>query len=279
MKGSGKLKIGFVGAGKVGTNLARYFADKGLTISGFFIRTDTSDSKLSGDDFKKIIKNSDVVFITVSDDEIMNVVEKILKENIDLNLKSFAHTSGSYPLDVLFPLKEKGADIFTFHPLQSFSSKNIADSDLETMHIFIENIESEKLNEILMKINNPYHEIKSNHKSQYHLAASIISNLTTGLIDFGFDLLEEIGIDKKMALDAFEPLIVGTVNSIVKKGPSLALTGPVTRGDSETVIKHLSCLEGDDRELYRILANKTLLMSKEKISAEQYHKLSNILKR
>ena len=146
------------------------------------------------------------------------------------------------------------------------------------MHIFVENKNSTVLMQILDAIKNPYHVIDTQFKSQYHLAASIISNLTTGLIDFGLDLLDEIGMDKKDSLDAFRPLILGTINNILDRGPKSALTGPVSRGDSETVKKHLKCLDGDSKILYALLASRTLQMSKDRISKEQYDKIFRVLK-
>jgi predicted short-subunit dehydrogenase-like oxidoreductase (DUF2520 family) len=285
VKGSAQLKIGFIGAGKVGTNLASYFADNGLIISGFFVRTDTSiNEEIKKKKFsyttnlKDFIDKTDVIFITVNDDQISAVVEMILQMQMDLSLKTFAHTSGSLSAQVLSPLKEKNADVFTFHPLQTFSSYCISNQYLKEMHIFVENKESMALTEILEMIMNQYHVIDTQHKSKYHLAASVISNLTTGLIDFGFDLLDEIGMDRENSIEAFRPLILGTTNSILSKGPKLALTGPVSRGDSETVKQHLECLEGDSKLLYVLLAKKTLQMSKDKITEEQYNRLFQMLK-
>lgn len=285
MKGSAQLKIGFIGAGKVGTNLASYFADNGLIISGFFVRTDTSineeikKTKISYTaDLKDFIDKTDVIFITVNDDQIRNVVEMVLHTQMDLSLKTFAHTSGSLSAHVLSPLKEKNAEVFTFHPLQTFSSCNITAKELEEMHIFVENNESTALIEILEAIKNRYHVIDTRHKSQYHLAASVISNLTTGLIDFGLDLLDEIGMDRENSIEAFKPLILGTTNSILSKGPKAALTGPVSRGDMGTVKKHLECLDGDSKLLYVLLAKKTLQMSKDRITKEQYDRLFQMLK-
>jgi len=197
---------------------------------------------------------------------------------MDLSLKAFAHSSGILAAQVLSPLKEKNAEVFTFHPLQTFSSDNISTKDLKEMHIFVENKESMTLTEILESITNRHHVIDTQHKTQYHLAASVISNLTTGLIDFGFDLLDEIGMDRENSIEAFRPLILGTTNSILSKGPKLALTGPMSRGDVETVKKHLECLDGDSKLLYVLLAKKTLQMSKDKITEEQYDRLFQILK-
>lgn len=285
MKGSAQLKIGFIGAGKVGTNLASYFADNGLIISGFFVRTDTSineeikKKKFSySTNLKEFIDKTDVIFITVNDDQISAVVEMILQMQMDLSLKTFAHTSGSLSAQVLSLLKEKSAEVFTFHPLQTFSDYCISNQDLKEMHIFVENKESIALIQILDAIKNQHHVIDTQHKSQYHLAASVISNLTTGLIDFGFDLLDEIGMDRENSIEAFRPLILGTTTSILSKGPKLALTGPVSRGDSETVKKHLECLDGDSKLLYILLAKKTLQMSKDRITEEQYNRLFQMLK-
>ena len=281
LRGSEKLKIGFVGAGKVGTNLARYFADCGLIVSGFFVRTDTSELNNSFkmfNDLSSFIESSDVVFITVKDDQIRQVANEISKMREEFDGKTFAHTSGSNTIDLLDKLKDKGAKVFTFHPLQTFNSKKIDMELMKKMHIFIENKENDEVTVILDSINNKSHSILSNEKIKYHCAASIISNLTTGLIDIGFDLIEEIGVDKSDSKDVFSSLIEGTYKNILEVGPKKALTGPISRGDYSIVEKHLMVLNNKHKKLYKLLAMKTLYLAKDNLTKEKYNKIECLLR-
>jgi predicted short-subunit dehydrogenase-like oxidoreductase (DUF2520 family) len=253
LEGSEPLKIAFIGAGKVGTNLARYFAESGLDISGFFVRKNHST-----DDLRGLMAASDIVFITVNDDSVEPVVKRISELGLPLEGKSFGHTCGSLSVAVLKPLKDLGASVFACHPLQTFSSRAVEEALLKEMHFFVENPQDPHLKMIFDSLPNPLHEIKSEDKVKYHLGASIMANLTMGLMDFAFDLIEEIGVDKESGFEAFKPLLRGTCTHLLEEGPGKALTGPLKRGDQDTIEKHLAVLKSEDRELYRLLALKTL---------------------
>lgn len=274
------MKIGFVGAGKVGTNFARYFVSCDLIVSGFFVRTDTSRKETFFDVFEELsqlIHQSDVIFLTVRDDEIQSVVESVKNCGMALAGKAFAHTSGSHSLEDLKPLEKMGASIFTMHPLQTFNSKAVDPELMRKMHVFVENGSSDQLRAILAAIGNPAHEISTEDKSRYHLAASIISNLSTALIDWGFGIMEGIGIEQKDSREAFQSLIEGTINNILADGTVDALTGPVKRGDVHTIEKHLEALDDDQVLMYKLLAKRSLDMAKSSLNEEKYESLSRLL--
>lgn len=237
----------------MGTNLARYFAAGGLEISGFFVRKNHSL-----EDLGHLIEDSDVIFITVNDDSIGDVVRTVLSLGVALEGKSFGHTCGSLSVSELEPLREERAMVFTCHPLQTFSSLEVEEDLLREMHFFVENLQNPHLQLIFEKIPNPVHEIKSQDKVKYHLGASIMANLTMGLMDFAFDLIEEIGVEKKVGYEAFKPLLKGTCAHLIASGPRAALTGPIKRKDRDTISKHMAVLGQEDLMLYRLLALKTL---------------------
>ena len=72
------------------------------------------------------------------------------------------------------------------------------------------------------------------------------------LIDFGVKLLESTGIPRSAGVKALLPLIQGTVNNIENIGIPRALTGPISRGDLSTIVKHLECLEEMAPELMKL---------------------------
>ena len=90
--------------------------------------------------------------------------------------------------------------------------------------------------------------------SVYHLANVFVSNLTLSLLDIGTSYLRKIGLNEEEALNAIKPLIQGNWDSIAEKGFVNSLTGPVLRGDITTIEKHISVLEKEDEELYKILS-------------------------
>ena len=112
------MRIGFIGAGRVGTSLGKYLSENGLSVSGFYSRTQSSAeesaefiggsaSAYSG--IKEIITDSDLIFITVNDGAIADVSHNIAGEcrkyDIDISNKIFCHTSGALSSTVLSELK------------------------------------------------------------------------------------------------------------------------------------------------------------------------------
>ena len=71
-------------------------------------------------------------------------------------------------------------------------------------------------------------------------------------------LLERAGVSSEAASAALAPIIRGTVENIVRTGAADALTGPLVRGDSATVRKHLDALPTDEAALYRALGRAAL---------------------
>ena len=101
-----RIKIGFIGPGKVGVNLGRYFTQKGIKLSGFYGRNNLSAKEASEitnskqyETLEEIIKESDIIFITTPDDMISIIDVEISK--FDLNNKSICHASGSLKSTVL----------------------------------------------------------------------------------------------------------------------------------------------------------------------------------
>ena len=112
---------------------------------------------------------------------------------------------------------------------------------------------------------------------KYHCAAAICSNQVIALIQESLDLLSECGFDEESALSALAPIITGNVAHIVKDGTAGSLTGPVERGDTDTVKKHLNCLNEEDRLLYRLLSRKLLSVGKKKNPQRDYSRLESLL--
>lgn len=141
--GGDTIKIGFIGPGKVGVSLGRYFTHKGITLSGFYGRnTETTLEAVNitkskfYDNIQEIIKDSDILFITTPDDTISIIDRELSKFN--LNNKSICHTSGSLKSNVLYNAKNSGALIYSIHPIFAFSNKNTDLKELENIFFSIE---------------------------------------------------------------------------------------------------------------------------------------------
>jgi predicted short-subunit dehydrogenase-like oxidoreductase (DUF2520 family) len=97
----------------------------------------------------------------------------------------------------------------------------------------------------------------------YHAAAVFASNYLAGLIAAAGRLMTEAGIPEDEALQAILPLARGSLENLGRLGPVQALTGPVSRGDVETVRLHLRTLEPRERALYASLGMEILALAGE----------------
>jgi predicted short-subunit dehydrogenase-like oxidoreductase (DUF2520 family) len=89
-------------------------------------------------------------------------------------------------------------------------------------------------------------------RAGYHAAACVASNHLVALLG----QVERLAANAGVPFDAFLPLVRGTLDNVADLGPAAALTGPVARGDDETVARHLDALPADERTAYRALAHE-----------------------
>lgn len=284
------IKIGFIGPGKVGVNLGRYFTHKGVHLSGFYGKTlsNTEEAaKVTNSKFynniQDIIKDSDIIFITTPDDNI-SIIDREISQ-FDLTNKSICHASGSLKSTELSHAKLSGAYVYSIHPIFPFSNKNINLIELEKIYFSIEGDLPEEfatsakatripIISLIEKLENPYFIRNEENASTYHLANVFVSNLTLSLLDIGTRYLMTLGLEEKQAFQALLPLIEGNIESIAKKGFVNSLTGPIARGDANTIRKHFSALSEEDKELYNTLSLHLL-----KMVAHKENGMSNLLEK
>jgi predicted short-subunit dehydrogenase-like oxidoreductase (DUF2520 family) len=87
---------------------------------------------------------------------------------------------------------------------------------------------------------------------RYHTAACVASNHLVALLG----QVERLAAQAGVPFEAFLPLVRGTVANVTELGPAAALTGPVARGDHETVARHIDALPHDERDTYRALVRE-----------------------
>ena len=250
------MKLGFIGAGKVGTTLAKYLAPH-HTIIGFTSRSYKSAEEAADftesrafEHFEELIPLCDTVFITVPDGQIKPVWNEILASDIDLQGKNIAHCSGALSSEVFAVREERGAFGYSVHPLFAVPSKTETYQELHKAFFAIEG-DSEHLTEMVALI-------ADDGNVGYHAAAVLASNQVIALYQRACDELVRCGFTPENAEKALAPLFLGNAEHVAQDGVIASLTGPAERGDTATIQKHLDCLDGSTREVYALL-NDTLL--------------------
>lgn len=278
------MRIGFIGAGKVGTALGDYFHKKGLILSGYASRSPQSAKKAAQftnsifySTYETLIKDSDIIFLTVSDSAISSVWN-LIKE-IPMQDKIFCHCSGSISSQIFSDIHTQGAFAYSIHPLLAIHSKEHSYDNL-THAIFT--VEGDQMHldtivHLLEGLGNPVQSIPTDAKPLYHAAAVFASNHVVALAKISMELLMDCGFNESSALSAITPLLMGNVSNIATAGPTLALTGPIERNDTSTVQKHLDCLDTSCQTLYRELSKVLIRIGKEKHPELNYEEMIQLL--
>lgn len=271
-------------------NLGRYFTQKGIKLSGFYGRNLSSVKKASEitnstlyTSYEKIIKDSDILFITTPDDIISTIDRELSKFN--LKNKSVCHASGSLKSTVLSNAKLSGALIYSIHPMFAFSNKEVPLNKMKNMFFSIEgelntqNIDDIPIINLINSLGNKYFIRDINDSATYHLANVFVSNLVLSLINIGTSYLKKLGLTEYDAIHALFPLIQGNIENIYENGFEKSLTGPAVRGDIDTIKKHLQVLNDEDKDVYTSLSLNLLKLvgnSRFDDSISEFDKKDNI---
>jgi predicted short-subunit dehydrogenase-like oxidoreductase (DUF2520 family) len=262
------VKIGFIGAGKVGFSLGKYLAEHGADIVGYCSAHAASAQEAAAfagghayADAPGLIAASEMVFLTVPDGSIAPVWGEIAQGAhtgaVDLSGKSVCHCSGALPSTVFAGIEELGGWGYSVHPLYAVSSKYTSYRELGNAFFTVEGSAAhlDDIVGLLRAAGNEVQVIDAKDKVRYHAAAVMASNLVVGLYSTAADQLVQCGFPPDTAERALRPLFLGNAEHIVYDGVVDSLTGPAERGDTATIEKHLACLEGRDRVIYEQLTS------------------------
>lgn len=282
------MKAGFIGAGKVGFSLGKYLKTGGVELSGYYsLNRESAEeaavftgSRCYGR-LAALVEDSDTVFITVPDGAIADVWDEMC--NLPIKDKNICHCSGSICSTVFFNAEKRGACAYSVHPLYAVSHKKTSYKSLAEAYFVIEGSEKnlQNIRETFEGLGNRVVSITREKKDLYHCAAAVVSNHMVALADMGAEMLTLCGFEREEAEKALGPLIEGNCRKIAEAGPLAALTGPVERGDLNTVERHMNALKplGKDWvQIYRILSDRLAAIAEKKHTDRDYSAIRERLK-
>ncbi len=265
-----KTAISIIGSGRLGTALGVALLHRGYLVESLVGRRmqrvrnaarllDADVQVLAAKELRSL-RPADVFLITVPDDQIASVVGEMSR----LEFTATAlHTSGALSSEVLAPLRKRGWKTGSIHPLLSVSN---AGDPIERAFWSVEGDEAAARTgkAIVRDLDGQSFFIRPEDKPLYHAAAVMVSGNVTALFDVALEMLSECGIKRTTARNILLPLIASTVRNLETKDPVQALTGTFSRGDLETVKRHLAELKRnpDALELYRLLGKRSLKLTK-----------------
>jgi len=283
--------VAIIGAGRLGTSLAYALSKKGYIIKALSCRTLPSAEESrqiigQGKVFTDNIQAANaatIVFLCLPEEEILKVSESLALSSLAWANKLVLHCSGLLSSEALKPLQKKGALTASAHPVQSFTHKRTPPEHFRDIYFSLEG-ESEALalaQNIIHKLGGRSFIIQAKDKALYHAACSTASNFLVVLLDMASSLLHSTGLREEEAFQILLPLVKGTLHNVKKFNTRASLTGPVIRGDRETVQKHLEALKKNRlyHETYKQLASQALEMAKrdKKLTPQKIKSLKALL--
>lgn len=269
------MQIGFIGAGRVGVSLGRYFKEKGRQVGGYYSRSPESAAWAAAftetthyKSLEEIISGCDMIFFTVPDDAIASVWKEAKPL---IHGKIIAHCSGLCSSNIFSDAAGTDSTAYSIHPLCAVSDRENSWQKLNDTLFTVESgdhksqLAQSKILDLFAETGNRTCVISAGDKAKYHAAASLASNHVTAVFSMAKELLMECGFEERTAERELYALARGNLDNILSQGCTQSLTGPVERGDAATIKKHLEVLKGNCRSAY--LANARQLA---KIAREKY---------
>jgi predicted short-subunit dehydrogenase-like oxidoreductase (DUF2520 family) len=185
-----------------------------------------------------------MVFLAVPDDALATFARRLAAAGGRIpGTVAFVHLSGAQELNALDPLRARHP-VGSFHPLQSFPEPRPPDS-LRGVVIGIDASAPallRRLASLARALGARPKQVSDSQRALYHAAAVFASNYVDVLLATAVKLLHHAGWTEKEAMAGLLPLTEGVLATVGKRGPLRALTGPVRRGDVNTVERHLVAL-------------------------------------
>ena len=238
-------RIGVVGAGRVGAVLAAALREAGHEIAAVAGESHASrtriDTLLPGvrvDKPTAVSRACDLLLLTVPDDMLSNVVTMLAASGAIREGQYVVHTSGKHGLAVLQPAADAGAHVLAMHPAMTFTGTDVDLTRLEgcvygvTAHPDTEELATRLVADLRGRLV----RVEEDRRALYHAGLAHGANHLVTLVSQAMDLLRDSGADDPAA--TLRPLLTAALDNALEYG-SAALTGPIVRGDVETVRAHL----------------------------------------
>ena len=274
------LRIGFIGAGRLGKALAWSFSAAGLHVTA--VASSSTPNSISARELAEripgcevmaaqaVVDECDLIFLATPDSAISAACAALRwRERI-----SAVHCSGVTELDALSAARDQGACIGGFHPMQTFGDPAAAVASLPGSTITIE--AEEPLNATLVtlvgQLSCRVNRLPPGMRARYHASAGFTSQFINALFSEAARVWESWGATEAEALQAMLPMARGTLASIESAGIARGMPGPVSRGDVGSVEKHvaaLGALSEHSLDFYRTLCASTIPLAVERGSINE----------
>ncbi len=255
--------IAVIGAGKISYSLTNALTKNNYNINIVVSRRLNSAKKLAqkfkiktySDQLNDIPAKCSFFLLAVPDNQIKIVAENLSRLKLNFKNSLFIHLSGAHDISLLNSLENKNGKTASIHIMQTFPTIRIVNikncfAAIETKNKNINNF----LSGFAKSVNLIPFSLKSGNKALYHAAGVFASNFLVGNLFNSEKLFKESKIDNLNFYEMMQPIVLSTLQNINKEGTVKALSGPVERGDLETVKNHLSSIKKNGKNIFNNLS-------------------------
>ena len=268
--------IGLIGPGRAGVGLALALAQAGYSVRLHGRNKKSVPAPLTitvgeGGKPPPWIADVDTVILTVRDDAITPLATSLATARAITERHVVLHLSGVQGQEALGPLVTTRAALGSFHPLQTIVEPELTPGRLKGAWAAVEGMPRaiEAGERIAQDLGMRPFRIATKSKAIYHAGAVFASNYLVVVEAVAQRLLRHAGLSDADAWAALRPLVEGTFENLSRHEPREALTGPLVRGDTATIVRHLESLAVDDAKLYRALGRAALELAQKTGMDEQ----------
>lgn len=261
-----------VGAGPVATALAGAMRLGGIPVLGLWARRPAAARAAAAvagvaafsSAPPDLLLEAHVVVVATRDNAIAEVAQTLCATGLITRAHALVHCSGVISAAEAFGgVRDRVGGIATMHPLRAIPDGAAAMRSMKSTVFGVEGDDRGRAEAATLAraMGGKILELQGEQMAAYHTAAAIASNYLVGLLDASAALLERAGIPAQLGIEALLPLVEGTIANVRERGLAGALTGPIRRGDTDTVARHLDALRGlppGVLELYKNLGRRVL---------------------
>lgn len=290
--------VAIIGAGRLGGAFGRLLALAGYRVAAVAARTKKSAVEAArfigaGEPMTDVVKaaaaGAAIVVIATPDRAIREVCERIARGGGFRRGALVVHASGANSLELLASARPSGARRAVVHPLQSIPDREQGVANLPGSFFRIEADPGalRPARQLVAALGGtelplPKWRPDAHSAALYHAGAVAASNYLVALLAYAARFFQELGAERGLALQAVLPLVRGTLANVERLGIPGALTGPIARGDAQTVAGHLAAMRQrapDLLALYLQLARQTLPLAREQggLTAQTAEEIRRIL--
>lgn len=240
------IKVGVVGAGRVGGVLAAALSAAGHEVVAAAGESDASRTRIAdllpGVPVLKptaVARRADLLLLTVPDDMLANVVTMLAASGALRRGQYVVHTSGRHGLSVLAPAAELGARTIAMHPAMTFTGTAV---DLDRLPGCVFGLTASTPDDrafaesLVADLGGRPMWVPEEMRTLYHAGLAHGANHLVTLVTEAMEILSSAGASDPAG--TLRPLLTAALDNALSQGDA-ALTGPIVRGDAGTVQAHL----------------------------------------